>query len=50
MLIMTASIDILTADSYSMQITVHKNLGQGVFPVPDLFDTGTFNRRKPGCS
>jgi FG-GAP-like repeat len=34
-------IDVLTADSYSMQITVHKNLGQGVFPVPDLFETGT---------
>jgi len=33
-------IDILTADSYSMQITVHKNLGQGIFPVPELSETG----------
>ncbi|MBS1551646.1 MAG: T9SS type A sorting domain-containing protein [Bacteroidetes bacterium] len=32
--------DILTADSYSMQVTVHKNLGQGVFPVANLFETG----------
>ncbi len=31
----------VTADSYSMQITVHKNLGQGVFPVPNLFERGT---------
>lgn len=34
-------IDILTADSYSMQITVHKNLGLGIFPVPDVFETGS---------
>ncbi|MEO8210454.1 MAG: VCBS repeat-containing protein, partial [bacterium] len=34
-------IDIVTADSYSMQLTVHKNLGLGVFSVPDLFETGT---------
>jgi hypothetical protein len=33
-------VDILTADSYSMQITVHKNFGQGTFPLPHLFDTG----------
>ena len=32
-------VDILTADSYSMQITVHKNFGQGTFPVPHLYDT-----------
>ncbi len=31
-------VDILTADSYSMQITVHKNFGQGVFPLPQLID------------
>ncbi|OGU81156.1 MAG: hypothetical protein A2W11_04655 [Ignavibacteria bacterium RBG_16_35_7] len=34
-------VDILTADSYSMQITVHKNFGQGTFPLPHLFDTGS---------
>jgi hypothetical protein len=31
-------VDILTADSYSMQITVHKNQGQGIFPFPLLSD------------
>ena len=34
-------VDILTADSYSMQITVHKNYGQATFPIPHLFDTGS---------
>jgi hypothetical protein len=33
-------IDILTADSYSMQITIHKNPGDGIFPVPSNFETG----------
>ena len=33
-------IDILTADSYSMQITVHKNPGNGILPVPATFETG----------
>lgn len=33
-------IDILTADSYSMQFTVHKNPGTGIFPVPPTFETG----------
>ena len=33
--------DILTADSYSMQITVHKNFGQAAFPLPHLYDTGS---------
>ncbi|MBK8552063.1 MAG: T9SS type A sorting domain-containing protein [Ignavibacteria bacterium] len=33
-------IDILTSDSYSMQITVHKNPGTGIFPVPSTFETG----------
>ncbi len=33
-------VDILTADSYSMQITVHRNFGQAAFPLPHLFDTG----------
>lgn len=33
-------IDILTSDSYSMQFTVHKNPGTGVFPVPSTFETG----------
>ncbi len=32
--------DLLTTDSYSMQVTVHKNLGLGVFPVAKLFETG----------
>jgi hypothetical protein len=32
--------DILTADSYSMAITVHKNLGNGVFPKQPLYETG----------
>jgi hypothetical protein len=34
-------IDILTADSYSMQITVHRNFGQTTFPLPHLYDTGS---------
>lgn len=32
--------DVLTADSYSMQITVHKNPGSGILPVPATFETG----------
>ncbi len=32
--------DIMTADSYSMQFTVHKNPGNGVFHVPAAFETG----------
>lgn len=32
--------DVLTADSYSMQITFHKNPGTGVLPVPATFETG----------
>jgi hypothetical protein len=34
-------IDILTADSYSMQITMHRNFGQTTFPLPHLYDTGS---------
>jgi hypothetical protein len=32
--------DILTTDSYSTQITVHKNFGNANFPNPRLFPTG----------
>ena len=33
-------VDILTADSYSMQITVHRNFGGGLFPLPHLDPLG----------
>jgi hypothetical protein len=31
-------VDVLTADSYSMQITVHRNQGQAIYPFPVLSD------------
>lgn len=39
-------IDILTLDWYSLQVTVHKNLGQANFPVPVLYNT---NNGVPGA-
>ncbi|MDX1384758.1 MAG: VCBS repeat-containing protein, partial [Thermoanaerobaculia bacterium] len=36
-------IDLLSADRYSMAVTVHRNPGNGVFPVlATRYDTGTF--------
>lgn len=32
-------IDILTADNYTVQITVHPNFGDGTFPIPSLYPT-----------
>ncbi|MEO8665706.1 MAG: T9SS type A sorting domain-containing protein [Ignavibacteria bacterium] len=32
--------DIVTTDSYSMMATVHKNPGNGIFFVPNTFETG----------
>jgi hypothetical protein len=31
--------DILTIDNYSMEITYHRNLGNGTFPVPPTYST-----------
>lgn len=36
-----SNIDILTADTYSMQLTVHKNYGNANFPTPALYKSNT---------
>ena len=38
-------IDVVTVDWYSLQVTVHKNLGKAIFPVPVLYNT---NNGVPG--
>ena len=33
------NVDVITVDSYSLQVTVHKNYGNADFPIPALYNT-----------